>query len=439
MTMVPGTVMQTVELKSQPLDLFGSKENFEFAARMAKAFTSSSLVPKHYRGEDNLGSAMIAIDLANRLGMSPLMVMQNMAPIEGKPAWSSKFLIAAVNASGRFTPLRFRFERDAEPKDVEWIEYVWPERGQGNRPVPTPRVAKGIVDERCTAYATDLRTGIELVGPTVSIVMAIQERWYFRNGSKWPTMRQLMLSYRSASFWAGIFAPEQTMGLPTADDAMDAIDITPDEVTIGGVDVTPKADGVDSLTARARELKETQKTEPAAEHADEASAKVADETPEQDSGDWPRANADGTLYDSRGVPHNPACHSGGKSCKGDGTWRLRKGIAEPTAAALEARYPRVDPKILTAPGKPAETSVPHPQQETSTPTPKTETPATTVPPQTDDGPRAPVFEDVLEWIANAESIDEVDGCLDAGRDVEMSDAQRADLVEAADKRRNMLL
>jgi hypothetical protein len=118
---------------------------------------------------------------------------------------------------------------------------------------------------------------------------------------------------------------------------------------------------------------------------------------------------------------------------------LRKGIAEPTAAALEARYPRVDPKILTAPGKPAETSVPHPQQETSTPTPKTETPATTVPPQTDDGPRAPVFEDVLEWIANAESIDEVDGCLDAGRDVEMSDAQRADLVEAADKRRNMLL
>jgi hypothetical protein len=441
-TPIPGTLEHTgtVHLKPAPLDLFGSRENFEFAARMAKAFTSSKLVPKHYQGEENTGSAMIAIDLANRMGVSPLMVMQNMAPIEGKPAWSSKFLIAAVNASGKFTPLRFRFEKDEEPQDVEWIDYVWPERGQGTRPVPTPRVAKGIVDERCTAYATDLRTGIELVGPTVSIVMAIQERWYFRNGSKWPTMRQLMLTYRSASFWTGIYAPEQTMGLPTAEDAGDAIDVTPDQVFIGNVDVTPKTNGLDSLSARAREINERvdegrpSMDEIAAKHAEEPAGDV-----DQDSGDWPRADEKGTLYDSRGVPHNPGCHSGGKSCKGDGTWRLRKGVAEQTASAMEARYPRVNPATLTrlSTKKPEEPAQAAGKQEGHAETGTTNTSG--VEQVFDPGKDGPTYEDVLEWIANAESFDEVDGCLDAARDIELTDAQRADLAEACDKRRSALI
>ena len=43
--------------------------------------------------------------------------------------------------------------------------------------------------------------GDRIEGPTVTIAMAKAEGWYGRSGSKWPTMPDLMLSYRSAAFF----------------------------------------------------------------------------------------------------------------------------------------------------------------------------------------------------------------------------------------------
>jgi len=43
-------------------------------------------VPENYRGETNMGNALIALDMANRMGISPLMVMQNLHVIEGRPS-----------------------------------------------------------------------------------------------------------------------------------------------------------------------------------------------------------------------------------------------------------------------------------------------------------------------------------------------------------------
>jgi hypothetical protein len=150
----------------------------------------SDIIPQAYRGKP--ANCVIAIELAQRMGSSPMLVMQNLDIIQGKPGWSSKFLIATVNACKRFTPIRFRFE--GKPNTKDWS---------------------------CTAYATENTTGEVLDGVTVSMDMADKEGWLKKPGSKWQTMPQLMLMYRSAAFWARVYCPEVSMGLHNADEIED--------------------------------------------------------------------------------------------------------------------------------------------------------------------------------------------------------------------------
>ena len=95
--------------------MFSGIAAFDAAQRMAKALCSSTLVPKEYQGQQGLANSLIALEIAGRMRLSPLVVMQNMTPIHGRPTWSSKFLIATVNASGRFSPLRLSLTRRRSP------------------------------------------------------------------------------------------------------------------------------------------------------------------------------------------------------------------------------------------------------------------------------------------------------------------------------------
>lgn len=78
---------------------FFSLDSFELIQRVSKAFAGSDLVPAQYKG--NLANCMIAMDMAQRIGANPLMVMQNLYIVHGTPGWSSKFLVATINACGR--------------------------------------------------------------------------------------------------------------------------------------------------------------------------------------------------------------------------------------------------------------------------------------------------------------------------------------------------
>lgn len=162
--------------------------NFEHAQRQAKAICSSSLVPKEYL--NNVPNTLIALDIANRIGASPLMVMQHLYIVHGKPSWSSTFLIAAINSSGKFkAPLRFEVSGDGDNKG-------------------------------CIAWTID-NTGEKLESPRVTMAMAKAEGWVDKNGSKWKTMPELMMRYRSASFFSRLFCPEITMGMQTSEEIMD--------------------------------------------------------------------------------------------------------------------------------------------------------------------------------------------------------------------------
>jgi hypothetical protein len=165
-----------------------SESNFKLAQRKAVALSKSELLPKIY--QNNIANCMIAMELANRTGMNELMVMQNLHIIQGRPSWSSTFCISAINSSKRFkTPLNFQID------------------GSGDT-LSCVAFAIGYDDQRYES-------------PRVTMQMAKDEGWLSKSGSKWKTMPELMIRYRSAAFFSRLFCPELLMGMQTQDEIID--------------------------------------------------------------------------------------------------------------------------------------------------------------------------------------------------------------------------
>jgi len=175
----------------QPFSAFGSLSQFKDAQRMALMLARSSIVPEAYRGDEHIGDCVLALEIANRIGASVLAVMQNLQLVQGRPGWSSQFLISCVNATKRFSPIRYQMT--------------------GTR---------GADSWGCIAWAID-KSGEPLRSPEVTLYMAKEEGWYHRPGSKWKTMPELMLCYRSATLFVRLYAPEITMGIQTTEEVVE--------------------------------------------------------------------------------------------------------------------------------------------------------------------------------------------------------------------------
>lgn len=171
---------------------------FELVQRQAKMLSASTLVPKEFQG--NAANCAIGLNIAKRLGADPFMVIQNIDIIHGRPSFRASFLIAMVNASGRFTPLQFRMEGNGDSRS-------------------------------CVAFARNKETGEIVEGPEITWAMAKAEGWSTKSGSKWMTMPDLMFRYRAAAFFARIYAPDITLGMHTSEELTDIAppirDVTP--------------------------------------------------------------------------------------------------------------------------------------------------------------------------------------------------------------------
>src|SRR5690606_4406748 len=199
-----GTAVQAVQPEQQSGDVlmgFGSAQGFETIQRAARLLSSSTLVPKEYQG--NIANCVIALNMANRMQADPLMVLQNLYIVHGRPGWSSQFLISTFNSSGRFSALRY-----------EWVG----EEGKDSW--------------GCKAWAIERSTGEKLVGSTITIGLAKKEGWYQKNGSKWQTMPQQMLMYRAAAWFIRAYAPEIAMGMHTTEELADVVDLSDDEYEV---------------------------------------------------------------------------------------------------------------------------------------------------------------------------------------------------------------
>jgi len=221
--------LPTIEKQNTSVDtfVFQNALAFENGQRMATALSKANLVPKEYQG--NMPNCLIALEAAQRLKASPLLIMQNLHIIHGRPSWSAQFLIATINSCGRYSPLRFVITKDDKARDINGTK---------------------ITNITCVAWAIEKETGERLESSEVSLEMAIQEGWYTKNGSKWKTMPEQMLRYRAASFFARIYSPELTMGMQTMEEVQDTgmRDVTPSNPTSTATDLNKEFLDIDTDT-----------------------------------------------------------------------------------------------------------------------------------------------------------------------------------------------
>lgn len=167
---------------------FDNPNSFDFTVRAAMALAKSTIIPDSFKA--NPANCMIAIDLSNRLNVSPLTIMQNLYVVKGKPSFATQFLIASFNLTGKYSTLAYN--EVGERGKESWGYY-------------------------CTA--NELLTGKELKGATVTIEMARKEDW-FKN-TKWSSMPEQMLRFRAAAFFIRQYVPEVGLGLLTREEAED--------------------------------------------------------------------------------------------------------------------------------------------------------------------------------------------------------------------------
>lgn len=168
-------------------------EKFNTGLRMAKAYAASTIIPAQY--QNNISNCFIALQMAERMHADPFQVMQSLNVIKGKPSWSSAFIIAAVNQSGRFkTPLNYKMSGSWKNRDLS-----------------------------CIAYAT-AKDGTLCESIAVTYDIAKAEGWIDKQGSKWQTMPELMIRYRAAAFFGRQYCPDLLLGLMTTEEQGDVIE-----------------------------------------------------------------------------------------------------------------------------------------------------------------------------------------------------------------------
>jgi len=162
--------------------VYSSIQSFESAQRIAASLADSALVPNTYRGQGGLPNCIIAIEIANRMGISPFQVMQNLNVIHGRPSWSSQFIIGLIKSCGRF----------------EGFDYD-----------------EGDDFCQCSAFLKD-GAGTPVSGPKITLEMARKEGW--TKNSKWSTMPQTMLRYRAASAFGRFHIPDLILGIQSVEE-----------------------------------------------------------------------------------------------------------------------------------------------------------------------------------------------------------------------------
>lgn len=175
---------QVTEIMAKPQG--GFIESFRESYKLASVFAKSSLVPQQYQGKTE--DCAIAVDMAERMGVTPLMVMQNLYVVKGKPSWSGQACMSFIKA---------------KYGDAETV-YT----GQ-----------RGTDTRGCFVRVTK-PDGEVIEGAEVTIGMAKAEGWM--NNSKWKNMPELMLAYRAAAFFARVYCPEILMGVQVEGEVEDS-------------------------------------------------------------------------------------------------------------------------------------------------------------------------------------------------------------------------
>ena len=175
---------QVVEEKTNllPNNPFESKQALNDYFTMAQVLAKSTMVPQGYQG--NPSNCLIALEQAARMNCSPLMVMQQLYVVKGKPSWSGQACSMIVNGCGLFENVKLNYVGERGKDD--WGAYV---------------------------SAIRKEDGQEVIGTRVDMNMAKAEGW--TTNTKWKSMPEQMLGYRAYAFFARLHCPNALSGFHT--------------------------------------------------------------------------------------------------------------------------------------------------------------------------------------------------------------------------------
>jgi hypothetical protein len=211
-------------------------DRFAQIQRVAKLFSESSLVPEVFQGKP--ANCAVALQMAFRMRVDPMMLMQNMYIVHGRPGIEAKLAIALMNQRGPFTgPLQWKVEGEGDLRS-------W------------------------TCYATHRETQ-QTCEATVTWAMVVAEGWHKPRGtgeramaSKWTTLPDLMGRYRSAMFLGRLFCPEVLLGLPTNDELQDVHREAVERVVVGERVIDEEPINMPQATAPAASMERPGQSEP---------------------------------------------------------------------------------------------------------------------------------------------------------------------------------
>ena len=171
-----------------PVTVWTDKKQFDQLLRAANMLSQTSIIPASYQGKPQ--DCFVALEMATRMGVSPLVVMQNMYVVKGKPAWAGQACTMFINSCGKFTGVKHVYTGE-----------------------------KGTDSRGCYVTATRISDGVQVNGVEVTIAMAKAEGW--TSNTKWRNMPELMLAYRASAFFARVHCPEALMGVQLVDEIYD--------------------------------------------------------------------------------------------------------------------------------------------------------------------------------------------------------------------------
>ncbi len=183
------TELAEIQQTKSLTNVWENKDAFNQMLRASQMLSQTSIIPQNYQGKPQ--DCFVAIEMANRMGISPMVVMQNMYVVKGKPSWAGQACTMLINSCGKF-------------RDVKHI-YT----GQ-----------KGTDKRGCYVEATRIYDNEIIQGVEVTMDMAKSEGW--TSNPKWRNMPELMLAYRASAFFARVHCPEALMGVHTEDEIYDA-------------------------------------------------------------------------------------------------------------------------------------------------------------------------------------------------------------------------
>ena len=227
---------------------FTTREAFQLATDMAVQLSRSSIIPDAYRdmylkgtewkqNEDAAGNCFIVLELANRLRVSPLVVMQQVDVIYGRPSLRGTFMVALINNAKEFTDLTFVCTHAAEIGALErqmqdiadQLETAVGDSVQGlieksaalRKQIAAIRKAD---DYGYYCVATRFSDNRVCRGATIDWALVKAEGWDAKKDSKWKSIPEQMFIYRAASFWGRQYGSHITLGLHETDELRDALE-----------------------------------------------------------------------------------------------------------------------------------------------------------------------------------------------------------------------